>query len=99
MKINYQSCLEIYLINHHAFTSTSIKINPSLPPKKKRTVVFRKSSYRSLKWLKKKIKQMHGDYHIQVHTIRLKTQFVWLRREYSTQYEACLVEKKTCTEM
>lgn len=26
-------------------------------------------------------------------------QFVWLRREYSTQYEACLVEKKTCTEM
>lgn len=32
-------------------------------------------------------------------TIRLKTQFVWLRREYSTQYEACLVEKKTCTEM
>lgn len=32
-------------------------------------------------------------------TIRLKTQFVWLRREYSTQYEACLVEKKTCTDM
>lgn len=23
----------------------------------------------------------------------------WLRREFSTQYEACLVEKKTCTEM
>lgn len=44
--------------------------------------------------VEKKIKQMHGDYHIQVHTIRLKTQFVWLRREYSTQYEACLVEKK-----
>lgn len=42
----------------------------------------------------KKIKQMHGDLHIQVHTIRLKTQFEWLRREYSTQYEACLVEKK-----
>lgn len=40
-------------MNHHAFTSTSMKINPSLPPKKKRTVVFRKSSYRSLKWLKK----------------------------------------------
>lgn len=32
--------------------------------------------------------------HTSTYNKAIKTQFVWLRREYSTQYEACLVERK-----